>query len=83
MFLVKQGDKSMLCMLDLGPFGPKEARENFDDELAILSGDSTINELIELAIATVGDDPEVWEPWFQQQRKARIHQSKAHKEGTP
>lgn len=87
MFLVKQGDKSMLCKLDLGKFKPQGAREDewedFDDELAILSGDSSNNELIELAIATVGPDPEVWEPWFQQQRKARIQQSKARKEGTP
>lgn len=82
-FIVKQGDKSMICKLDLGPFGPKGAREDFEDELAILSGDSNNNDLIEMAIETVGPDPEVWEPWFQQKRREIKQQSKAHKEGKP
>ncbi|MCF3642945.1 VirB4 family type IV secretion/conjugal transfer ATPase [Rhizobium sp. TRM95111] len=76
LFLVKQGRQSMLCRLDLGPFGPKENRQNFDDELAILSGSTDNNELLDLVIAEVGDDPSQWLPVFHARRKARVASSK-------
>ncbi|CAB4326409.1 VirB4 family type IV secretion/conjugal transfer ATPase [Brucella sp. 191011898] len=67
MFLVKQGHHSMICRLELN---------GFDDELAILSGSSDNNELLDQVIAEVGDDPSVWLPVFQERRKARIASSK-------
>ncbi len=68
MFLVKQGHHSMICRLELN---------GFDDELAILSGSSDNNELLDQVIAEVGDDPSVWLPVFQERRKARIASSKS------
>jgi len=67
MFLVKQGHQSMIAQLDLA---------GFDDELAILSGSSDNNELLDGIIAEVGDDPEKWLPEFHARRKARIASSR-------
>lgn len=57
----------MICRLDLGGMG---------DELAILSGSSDNNELLDEIIAEVGDDPSQWLPVFHQRRKARVVASK-------
>ena len=67
MFLVKQGHQSMIARLDLA---------GFDDELAILSGSSDNNELLDAVIAEVGDDPRQWLPVFHERRKARVVASK-------
>nr|CAC79179.1 TraE protein [uncultured bacterium] len=67
MFLVKQGHQSMIARLDLA---------GFDDELAILSGSSDNNELLDAVIAEVGDDPRQWLPVFHERRKARVASSK-------
>lgn len=60
MFLIKQGNNSVIAELNL---------KGFDDELAILSGTTANNELLDVIIAEVGEDPEVWEPIFQKRRK--------------
>ncbi|UEQ17572.1 VirB4 family type IV secretion/conjugal transfer ATPase (plasmid) [Xanthomonas phaseoli pv. manihotis] len=67
LMIVKQGHQSMICRLDLGGMG---------DELAILSGSSDNNELLDEIIAEVGDDPSQWLPVFHQRRKARVVASK-------
>ena len=61
MFLVKQGQKSAVCKLDLGAF---------DDDLAILSGSTDNVALMDAIIDEVGDDPRVWGPIFHERRKA-------------
>jgi len=67
MFLIKQGHISMIGHLDLN---------GFEDELAILSGSTDNNELIDQIIAEVGDNPDVWIPVFHERRKARVASSK-------
>lgn len=67
MFLIKQGHTSMIGRLDLA---------GFDDELAVLSGSTDNNELLEEVIADVGDDPNEWLPVFHERRKARVASSK-------
>jgi type IV secretion/conjugal transfer VirB4 family ATPase len=69
MFLIKQGHTSMIGHLDLN---------GFDDELAILSGSTDNNELVDQIIAEVGDDPDAWIPIFHERRKARVASSKCH-----
>ena len=69
MFLIKQGHQSAIGRLDLGGFG---------DELAILSGSSDMNELLDAVMAEVGDDPDVWLPVFHERRKAIVAASKHH-----
>lgn len=55
-FLVKQGDRSTVCQLDLG---------GFDDELAILSGTLESVQVLDEVRAELGsDDPDVWMPLF-------------------
>jgi type IV secretion system protein VirB4 len=61
-FLIKQSHESCFAMLDL--YG-------FDDELAIISGSTDNIVLMDEIIKQYGDDPEVWIPIFQQQRKER------------
>jgi type IV secretion/conjugal transfer VirB4 family ATPase len=72
MFLIKQGQQSMMARLDLA---------GFDDELAILSGSTDNNELLDAVIAEVGDDPREWLPVFHARRKARVASSKSSKQG--
>ena len=60
-FLVKQGQNAVVCELDL---------DGFDDELAVLSGTTANILLAENVRQRVGDDPAVWLPVFQQERKA-------------
>ena len=59
-FLVKQGHHAVVAELDLS---------SMDDALAVLSGRTATVELLDRIRAEVGDDPAVWMPLFQQQRK--------------
>lgn len=59
--IVKQGHNSVVAELDLS---------GFDDELAILSGRTANVELADAIRAQAGDDPEIWLPFFHQQRSA-------------
>jgi type IV secretion system protein VirB4 len=54
-FLVKQGQQSVVCELDL---------KGFDKELAVLSGTTDKVEMLSRIIEQVGDDPDVWLPIF-------------------
>ena len=78
MFLIKQGHQSMIGRLDLSNVYDREGNVvvSFSDELAILSGSSDNNELLDAVIAEVGDDPEQWLPVFHERRKARVASSK-------
>lgn len=69
MFLVKQGDQSMLCHLDL---------RGFDDELKILSGDTANNVVLDQVIAEVGDDPSRWIPVYLDRIRERAASSRSH-----
>ncbi len=63
MFLVKQGDRSTLCMLDLN---------GFDDELAVVSGSLDGVMLLDDVRAACGsDDPDVWLPLYLQKLRER------------
>lgn len=64
MFLVKQGHRSAVAMLDL-------AGEAFRDDLTILSGSTDNIELLEEVIQTVGENPDDWLPVFHERRKQR------------
>jgi type IV secretion system protein VirB4 len=59
-FLVKQGDNSVVVKLDL---------KGFDDELAVLSGNTATAMLAERVIEQYGNNPNVWLPEFHKQRK--------------
>jgi type IV secretion system protein VirB4 len=59
-FLVKQGHNSVVAELNL---------KGFDDELAVLSGTTDNVGLLNRIIEDTGDDPAVWLPKFQQQRR--------------
>ncbi|HET9239206.1 MAG TPA: VirB4 family type IV secretion/conjugal transfer ATPase [Oligoflexus sp.] len=67
MFLIKQGHTSMIGRLDL---------TGFDDELAVLSGSSDNNELLDEIISEVGDNPDNWLPVFHERRRARSTSSR-------
>lgn len=54
-FLIKQGGNSVVAELDL---------RGFDDELAVLSGNTATSALAERLVAELGDDPAVWLPEF-------------------
>ncbi len=58
-FLIKQGNSSVVCELDL---------KGFDFELDVISGRSHNVEIVRNIIAQVGDSPADWLPIFQQQR---------------
>ena len=60
-FVVQQGQNAVVCELDL---------EGFDDELAVLSGTTANILLAEDIRQRMGNDPAVWLPVFQQERKA-------------
>jgi len=66
MFLVKQGQQSMLGHLDLA---------GFDDELAIMSGSTDNIELFDKIVKEIGYDPQVWIPEFHYRRKERVTSS--------
>jgi type IV secretion system protein VirB4 len=59
-FLIKQGHNSVVAELSL---------RGFDDELAVLSGNTATSLLAEKLVAELGDDPEVWLPEFHRIRK--------------
>lgn len=59
-FLIKQGQNSVVAELNL---------RGFDDELAVLSGNTATSMLAEKLVAELGDDPAVWLPEFHRIRK--------------
>lgn len=59
-FLIKQGQNSVVAELNL---------RGFDDELAVLSGNTATSMLAEHLVAELGDDPVKWLPEFHRIRK--------------
>lgn len=59
-FLIKQGQNSVVAELNL---------RGFEDELAVLSGNTATALLAEKLITELGDDPAVWLPEFHRARK--------------
>lgn len=59
-FLVKQGQESMLCKLDLSALA---------DEIRVFSGNLASVRLLDNIIAEVGDNPDIWLPVFLQRSK--------------
>jgi type IV secretion system protein VirB4 len=59
-FLIKQGQNSVVAQLDM---------KGFDDELAVLSGNTATSLMVEKLVSEVGNDPAVWLPLFQTHRK--------------
>lgn len=59
-FLIKQGQNSVVAELNL---------RGFDDELAVLSGNTATSQLAERLVAELGDDPALWLPEFHRIRK--------------
>lgn len=59
-FLIKQGQNSVVAELNL---------RGFDDELAVLSGNTATSLLAEKLVAELGEDPAVWLPEFHRIRK--------------
>lgn len=78
MFLVKQGQQSFVARLDLGDIRDDDGNVviSFSDELAILSGDSVNNELLDEVIAEVGENPSDWLPVFHARRRERVKKTK-------
>ncbi|MDF0606781.1 VirB4 family type IV secretion system protein [Neisseriaceae bacterium TC5R-5] len=62
-FLIKQGQNSVVAELNL---------RGFDDELAVLSGNTATSLLAEKLVAELGDDPAIWLPEFHRIRKGAI-----------
>lgn len=62
-FLIKQGQNSVVCELNL---------RGFEDELAVLSGNTATSLLAEKLVAEMGDDPAVWLPEFHRLRKGAL-----------
>jgi type IV secretion system protein VirB4 len=58
-FLIKQGDNSVVAELNL---------RGFDDEMAVLSGNTATSNLVEKLVAELGEAPEKWLPEFQRIR---------------
>jgi len=63
-FVVKQGGSCAIGSIDL-------TGSDLDDELLVLSGSPDIAEIMEEAIADVGDDPERWIPAFVHRVKSK------------
>lgn len=59
-FVIKQGGKSIVAELNL---------RGFNDELAVLSGNTGTSLLVEQLVQEYGNDPDVWLPIFQERRK--------------
>ncbi|MFA7351244.1 MAG: VirB4 family type IV secretion/conjugal transfer ATPase [Methylotenera sp.] len=59
-FLIKQGQNSVVAELNL---------RGFDDELAVLSGNTATSLLAERLVVELGDDPDKWLPEFHRVRK--------------
>lgn len=62
-FLIKQGQNSVVAELNL---------RGFDDELAILSGNTATSLLVEKLVTELGDDPAIWLPKFHSIRKGAL-----------
>ncbi len=62
-FLIKQGHNSVVAELNL---------RGFDDELAVLSGNTATSLLAEQLVAEMGDDPAKWLPEFHRIRKGAL-----------
>ncbi len=62
-FLIKQGHNSVVAELSL---------RGFDDELAVLSGNTATSLLAEQIVAELGDDPAIWLPEFHKRRKGAL-----------
>lgn len=62
-FLIKQGQNSIVAELDL---------KGFDNELAVLSGNTATSNLAESIVSEFGEDPNVWLPIFNKKRKELI-----------
>lgn len=62
-FLIKQGHHSVVAELNL---------RGFDDELAVLSGNTATSMLAERLVAELGDNPEIWLPEFHRIRKGEV-----------
>lgn len=62
-FLIKQGQNSVVAELDL---------RGFDDELAVLSGNTATSLLAEKLVAEFSDDPATWLPEFHRIRKGAL-----------
>jgi type IV secretion system protein VirB4 len=60
--LVKQGENSVICELDLG---------GFEDELAVLSGTAATVAILDRVREQVGDNPDDWLPAFHAERKKK------------
>lgn len=58
-FLIKQGHQSVVATLNL---------KGFENELAVISGDTDNVALVNEIIAEHGDDPDVWLPIFHRER---------------
>lgn len=65
-FLIKQGNSSVVAELDL---------RGFDDELAVLSGNTATSALVEQLVSELGEDPKVWLPEFHRIRKGQKHEN--------
>lgn len=59
-FLIRQGQNSVVAELNL---------RGFDDELAVLSGNTATSLLVERLIGELGDDPKQWLPEFHRIRQ--------------
>lgn len=62
-FLIKQGKNSVVAELNL---------KGFDDELAVLSGNTATSNLAEKLVAELGSNPAVWLPEFHRIRKEGV-----------
>lgn len=65
-FLIKQGQNSVVAELNL---------RGFEDELAVLSGNTATSNLAERLVAELGDDPAIWLPEFHRLRKGVKHEN--------
>lgn len=64
-FLIKQGSNSVVAELNL---------RGFEDELAVMSGNTATSRLCEELVAELGTDPAVWVPEFHRIRKERLNE---------
>ncbi len=64
-FLIKQGQNSAVAELNL---------RGFDDELAVLSGNTATSMLAERLVAELGNDPNIWLPEFHRIRKGETNE---------
>jgi type IV secretion system protein VirB4 len=72
-FLIKQGHNSVVAELNLS---------GFEDELAVLSGNTASSLLVERLLSECGDDPDVWLPEFHRIRKGGVNMLKQSKAQT-